>query len=219
MMPTWLYRQDFAKFSLNRHYNGDVQQLLIAPSPEAAYEQCIDYMPDCEFPLPYSQGPEDTVFPEFPGFPGTPGTPRPDEDDDDEFTDYSYPDSIPGVYTNYSQPDETSPVDENTGYHYYNVQGLPGPRGYQGPPGPPGAKGDKGDQGRDGISGLDGAMGPPGHIFMIPYQPQGDNKGPDAAEPLRQMLSQHMLAMRGSVGPVGLTGLPGPVVSQERHLT
>ncbi|GFW14983.1 hypothetical protein TNCV_4659441 [Trichonephila clavipes] len=21
MMPTWLYRQDFAKFSLNRHYN------------------------------------------------------------------------------------------------------------------------------------------------------------------------------------------------------
>ncbi|GFS97251.1 hypothetical protein TNCV_1824231 [Trichonephila clavipes] len=22
MMPTWLYRQDFAKFSLNRHYNG-----------------------------------------------------------------------------------------------------------------------------------------------------------------------------------------------------
>ncbi|GFU66074.1 hypothetical protein TNCV_1116861 [Trichonephila clavipes] len=23
MMPTWLYRQDFAKFSLNRHYNHD----------------------------------------------------------------------------------------------------------------------------------------------------------------------------------------------------
>ncbi|GFV49808.1 hypothetical protein TNCV_1390901, partial [Trichonephila clavipes] len=21
IMPTWLYRQDFAKFSLNRHYN------------------------------------------------------------------------------------------------------------------------------------------------------------------------------------------------------
>ncbi|GFW47418.1 uncharacterized protein TNCV_4537081 [Trichonephila clavipes] len=25
MMPTWLYRQDFAKFSLNRHYNGTLQ--------------------------------------------------------------------------------------------------------------------------------------------------------------------------------------------------
>ncbi|GFU77271.1 uncharacterized protein TNCV_4853721 [Trichonephila clavipes] len=23
MMPTWLYRQDFTKFSLNRHYNED----------------------------------------------------------------------------------------------------------------------------------------------------------------------------------------------------
>ncbi|GFT30851.1 hypothetical protein TNCV_1682401 [Trichonephila clavipes] len=23
MMPTWLYRQDFAKFSFNRHYNQD----------------------------------------------------------------------------------------------------------------------------------------------------------------------------------------------------
>ncbi|GIX73236.1 collagen alpha-1(XI) chain [Caerostris extrusa] len=112
------------------YYEGDIQQLMIVPSPEAAYEQCIDYMPDCEFPLPYSQAPEDTVFPEFPG---TPNPSRPDDDDDDEFTDYSYPDSIPGVFTNYSQPDESGSVDENTGYHYYNVQGLPGPRGYQGP--------------------------------------------------------------------------------------
>ncbi|GBN10009.1 hypothetical protein AVEN_130493-1, partial [Araneus ventricosus] len=85
---------------------GDIQQLQIVPSPEAAYEQCIDYMPDCEFPLPYSQGPEDTVFPEFPGITNSSRT----DDDDDEFTDYSYPESIPGVFTNYSQPVRTNPL-------------------------------------------------------------------------------------------------------------
>lgn len=29
-------------------------------------------------------------------------------------------------------------------------------------------------------------------------------------EQLQHMLSQHMMAMRGSDGPMGLTGLPGP---------
>ncbi|KFM74322.1 Collagen alpha-1(XI) chain, partial [Stegodyphus mimosarum] len=196
------------------YYEGDIQQLQIVPTPEAAYEQCIDYVPDCDSPLPYAVGPEDTVFPVFPNA-GLPDLPLPGEDDDDEFPDYTYPEQTPGIFTNYTftytPPIESNPVDENTGYHYYNVQGLPGPRGYQGPPGPPGVKGEKGDQGRDGLNGLDGAVGPPGHIFMIPYQPQGDNKGPDNTEPLRQMLSQHMLAMRGAPGPVGLSGLSGPV--------
>lgn len=47
---------------------------------------------------------------------------------------------------------------------------------------------------------------------MIPSSSARDNeKGPDSqADALRQMLSQHMLAMRGTEGPMGLTGIPGP---------
>ncbi|GFS95158.1 hypothetical protein TNCV_2705041 [Trichonephila clavipes] len=33
MMPTWLYRQDFAKFSLNRHYNAAWHHLIQGPVP------------------------------------------------------------------------------------------------------------------------------------------------------------------------------------------
>ncbi|GFW49909.1 hypothetical protein TNCV_1885721 [Trichonephila clavipes] len=32
--PTWLYRQDFAKFSLKRHYNGYVKdKVFVSPLP------------------------------------------------------------------------------------------------------------------------------------------------------------------------------------------
>jgi len=59
-------------------------------------------------------------------------------------------------------------------------------------PGSPGLKGTKGEPGRDGYNGNNGIAGPPGHIFMIPLQSQ-TTKGPDNAEALRAMLSQHMV--------------------------
>ncbi|GFV71024.1 hypothetical protein TNCV_1447241 [Trichonephila clavipes] len=36
MMPTWLYRQDFVKFSLNHHYNNRYyyKKLQLLPKPE-----------------------------------------------------------------------------------------------------------------------------------------------------------------------------------------
>nr|CAD7451079.1 unnamed protein product [Timema bartmani] len=79
--------------------------------------------------------------------------------------------------------------------------------------------------GRDGISGMNGIPGAPGHVFLIPVRmfdfegalsqdvlnSQGNEKGPDQqTEQFRQMLSQHMMAMRGTEGPMGLTGIPGP---------
>ncbi len=86
----------------------------------------------------------------------------------------------------------------------------------------------KGEPGRDGFNGSPGISGPPGHIFMIPLQSQ-TTKGPDNAEALRAMLSQHMvrilvfftfslyskfqflicwqLSMKGPPGPQGLTGI------------
>lgn len=94
----------------------------------------------------------------------------------------------------------------------YNTRGPPGPRGFPGPPGVPGSAGEKGELGRDGLAGLPGISGPPGNVFVIPsFNQQGNEKGPDSqAEMLRQMISQHMLAMRGVEGPMGLTGVPGP---------
>lgn len=94
----------------------------------------------------------------------------------------------------------------------YNLRGSPGPRGFPGPPGTVGPQGKKGEPGKDGLAGLHGAPGPPGHVFMIPsLSQQGNEKGPDSqVEALKQILSQYMLAMRGSEGPMGLTGTPGP---------
>lgn len=105
----------------------------------------------------------------------------------------------------------SDPYDEEYVKHY-NIRGPPGPRGFPGPPGVPGSPGKKGEPGRDGLAGLPGVSGPPGNVFVIPtLNQQGNEKGPDSqAEMLRQMISQHMLAMRGIEGPMGLTGVPGP---------
>ena len=37
----------------NNHFEGDLQHILVIPSPDAAYEQCYDYLPDCSQPFPY----------------------------------------------------------------------------------------------------------------------------------------------------------------------
>lgn len=93
---------------------------------------------------------------------------------------------------------------------YYNARGPPGPRGFPGPPGIPGSPGNKGEPGRDGLAGLPGVVGPPGNVFVIPLLSQGNEKGPDSqVELIKQILSQHMLTMRGIEGPMGLTGIPG----------
>lgn len=37
----------------NNHFEGDIQQIYLIPSPDAAYEQCYDYLPECSQPFPY----------------------------------------------------------------------------------------------------------------------------------------------------------------------
>ena len=48
---------------------------------------------------------------------------------------------------------------------------------------------------------------------------QDDSKGPNngRASAIRNMLSQHMLAMRGATGPQGMTGMPGSIVSRSNN--
>ncbi|RWS19659.1 collagen alpha-1(XI) chain-like protein, partial [Leptotrombidium deliense] len=43
-----------------KNFDGIIQQLFVIPTSEAAYEQCVDYIPDCESPFPY----EDVIFTE-----------------------------------------------------------------------------------------------------------------------------------------------------------
>lgn len=115
-------------------------------------------------------------------------------------------------HQNYEESGSNPYNEEYIKHNYYNIRGPPGPRGFPGPPGVPGSPGKKGEPGRDGLPGLAGASGPPGNVFVIPsLNQQGNEKGPDSqAEMLRQLISQHMLAMRGVEGPMGLTGVPGP---------
>ena len=40
-----------------------------------------------------------------------------------------------------------------------------------------------------------------------------DQKTSNQADQFRSLLDQHMLAMRGAAGPMGMTGLPGRMVS------
>ncbi|CAG0890628.1 unnamed protein product [Cyprideis torosa] len=172
-----------------RYFEGSIQQFYIIPTPDAAYEQCNFYCPDCNRPLevraldftPINRGFQEfnqslTISEEGSGF-----------------------------------------VEMKTGseYHDYfinevtNERILRGPRGYPGPPGERGYPGPKGEPGRDGRDGTSGIPGPAGHVFMIPIG-SGNEKGPDSnMESMRQMLAQHMMSMQGPRGPQGLTGLPG----------
>jgi len=119
------------------------------------------------------------------------------------------------IYTtepNYQENSEIPTTDSFYEELYHKNRGPIGPRGFPGPPGISGSQGKKGEPGRDGLAGLQGVPGPPGNVFVIPLLNQQDNeKGPDSqAELLRQLLSQHMFAIRGIEGPMGLTGISGP---------
>ncbi len=39
----------------DNYFEGDIQQIYIIPSPDAAYEQCYEYLPECTQPFPYEE--------------------------------------------------------------------------------------------------------------------------------------------------------------------
>ena len=41
---------------------GDIQQLLIASNPQAAYDFCEHYSPDCDSPLPKTQSQDPNTY-------------------------------------------------------------------------------------------------------------------------------------------------------------
>ncbi|TMS18620.1 Collagen alpha-1(XI) chain [Larimichthys crocea] len=45
-------------------FQGDIQQLLIASNPQAAYDFCEHYSPDCDSPLPKTQAQDPNTYPQ-----------------------------------------------------------------------------------------------------------------------------------------------------------
>ena len=43
----------------NDYFDGEIQQLAIIPNPEAAYNLCSNYLPDCTEPMPSSEQHDD----------------------------------------------------------------------------------------------------------------------------------------------------------------
>uniref|UniRef100_A0A8C7KW31 Collagen, type XI, alpha 2 n=1 Tax=Oncorhynchus kisutch TaxID=8019 RepID=A0A8C7KW31_ONCKI len=54
-------------------FQGDIQQLLIASNPQAAYDFCEHYSPDCDSPLPKTQSQDPNTYVSSAGLPGKAG--------------------------------------------------------------------------------------------------------------------------------------------------
>jgi len=105
----------------NAFFTGDIQQLLLIPDPDAAYEVCSKYMPDCRFPL--------STFQQSNGFEmenGAEASGRPN--DTGQVCSY-------GIPRKRRQPSKFSlslKVDVSPSIPIQHIRGPQGPRGYTG---------------------------------------------------------------------------------------
>lgn len=176
------------------YFDGKVQQLMIVPNPEAAYNLCEEYIPPCDRALPHQEQQDDFNA----GYRG--------RNEDDllnsegvspqqylEFTERMVEEeegSGPDFPPEPESPEPRKPTYEST-------PGEPGPPGPDGPQGPQGPPGMKGEAGRDGLDGTDGIQGGPGNVLIIPTN-LASSKGPDNT--LTNMISQAMQNLMGEIG-------------------
>uniref|UniRef100_A0A8C9XC12 Collagen, type XI, alpha 2 n=1 Tax=Sander lucioperca TaxID=283035 RepID=A0A8C9XC12_SANLU len=168
-------------------FQGDIQQLLIASNPQAAYDFCEHYSPDCDSPLPKTQAQDPNTYVETTLVGEEVDTTKAGGVGEEAFTeeyvdvglkeyDYSYKD--------YNEPMmETGEVEANMGPALSAVTDEGGvsrfaseakknpqnqtlisfsPYLFQGPTGPPGSSGPPGSVGDPGERGLPGKAGLPG---------------------------------------------------------
>merc|ERR1719288_496734 len=173
----------------NTFFSGKIQQLQFVPNPQAAYELCKQYVPDCTEPIPRPLQDDGMV-----GYRGM---------DEDELLNREG--LSPREYLEFTER-ESLPANRSEVLTFVSTPGEPGPRGPPGIAGSPGEPGPKGEDGRDGLNGMDGIQGQPGNVLIIPTNT--GSKGPDTS--LQSMVSQAMANLIGPRGPMGLTGLPGP---------
>ena len=101
----------------NIHFEGDIQHIYLIPSPDAAYEQCYDYLPDCAQPFPYDDldnGHEDNGNGYYNGNNG-----NGDDVDEDNSIDGSTDGDIDGEADNDNDTDSTE--SRNVLYIYINT--------------------------------------------------------------------------------------------------
>ena len=164
--------------NLTKLFQGDIQLLQIAPTPDEAYEMC-NKTPNCghllsqrsSFPVTESSSTYHytSTVNQFNELDSNYSLSVPHRGDineyDEENFDFGANSTFNGDFDNTTDTESTTLINIPV---YYPYRGPPGPRGYTGPPGPPGPPGPKGDSGRDGLSGVHGQPGPPGHVFLVP---------------------------------------------------
>jgi hypothetical protein len=99
----------------NTFFEGTIQQLLFVPNPEAAYELCQHFVPDCTEPLPRAQ--QDDSMVAYRNM------------DEDELLNREG--LSPRQYLEMTEQ-ERPPVDDTPPVTFVSTPGDPGPRGPQG---------------------------------------------------------------------------------------
>uniref|UniRef100_A0A8C2FI62 Collagen, type XI, alpha 2 n=1 Tax=Cyprinus carpio TaxID=7962 RepID=A0A8C2FI62_CYPCA len=198
-------------------FQGEIQQLLIASNPQAAFDFCEHYSPDCDSPLPKVQSQDPNSFvsttvqfyngakcPNGPtgkaGLPGADGVPGPPGT------------SVMLPFRFGQSAGEKGPIASAQEAQAQAIlsqarlalKGPSGPMGFTGRPGPlgtpgsPGLRGESGDPGPQGPRGPQGLSGPPG---------KSGRRGRAGADGPRGMPGEP--GVKGDRGFDGLPGLPG----------
>ena len=100
----------------NTFFEGQIQQLLFVPTPEAAYELCKQYVPDCNEPIPRPLQDDGLV-----GYRGM---------DEDELLNREG--LSPREYLEFTEREQSLPANRSEVLTFVSTPGEPGPRG---PPG------------------------------------------------------------------------------------
>uniref|UniRef100_A0A674PK38 Collagen, type XI, alpha 2 n=1 Tax=Takifugu rubripes TaxID=31033 RepID=A0A674PK38_TAKRU len=163
-------------------FQGDIQQLLIASNPQAAYDFCEHYSPDCDSPLPKTQAQDPNTY---------------------QFCLYS---AIIGVNTMmiFLCNSDTDIVG------LPGPSGPSGPPGSVGDPGERGPPGKAGLPGADGVPGPPGTSVMLPFRFGQSGGDKGPAVSAQEAQ-AAAILSQARMALKGPPGPMGFTGRPGPL--------
>uniref|UniRef100_A0A665UY57 Collagen, type XI, alpha 2 n=1 Tax=Echeneis naucrates TaxID=173247 RepID=A0A665UY57_ECHNA len=167
-------------------FQGDIQQLLIASNPQAAYDFCEHYSPDCDSPLPKTQAQDPNTY-----VSNTVTTQVHEQTYKINILSSTHAKRLPSQFAT-----ETKSVNGML------IEGPPGPEGPAGPPG------------RPGLAGADGVPGPPGTSVMLPFRfgQSGGDKGPVVSAQEAQAAAILSQARVRPPGPMGFTGRPGPLV-------
>uniref|UniRef100_A0A8C2A0I4 Collagen, type XI, alpha 2 n=1 Tax=Cyprinus carpio TaxID=7962 RepID=A0A8C2A0I4_CYPCA len=199
-------------------FQGEIQQLLIASNPQAAFDFCEHYSPDCDSPLPKVQSQDPNSFvsttvqfyngakcPDGPtgkaGLPGADGVPGPPGT------------SVMLPFRFGQSAGEKGPIASAQEAQAQAIlsqarlalKGPSGPMGFTGRPGPlgtpgsPGLRGESGDPGPQGDRGFDGLPGLPG------------DKGYRVSAVILILLlgDQGIRGLKGHKGEKGEDGFPG----------